>query len=105
MNARESDMADLAAQDRAARAYSRQLSRHPDPRDPDWPGHAAELDSREKTQVAADNIELARDWCDRAMHAARDGRASDARRHLMEADELIQGLFADLKAMTGGTNG
>ena len=105
MNARESDMADLAAQDRAARAYSRQLSRHPDPRDPDWPGHAAELDSREKTQVAADNIELARDWCDRAMHAARNGRASDARRHLMEADELIQGLFADLKAMIGDTHG
>ena len=95
MNARESDMADLAAQDRAARAYSRQLCRHPDPRDPDWPGHAAELGGREKTQVAAD-IELARDWCDLAMHAARDGRASDARRHLLEADELIQGLFADL---------
>ena len=97
MNARESDMAELAAQDRAVRAYSRQLSRHPDPRDPDWPGHAAELGGREKIQVAADNIELARDWCDRAMHAARDGRASDARRHLLEADELIQGLLSDLK--------
>ena len=105
MNARESDMAELAAQDRAARAYSRQLCRHPDPRDPDWPGHAAELGGREKTKVAADNIELARDWCDRAMHAARDGRASDARRHLLEADELIQGLFADLKAMIGDTHG
>ena len=96
MNAPESALAQPAAQDRAARAYSRQLCRHPDPRDPDWPGHAAELSGREKTQVAADNIELARDWCDRAMHAARNGRASDARRHLMEADELIQGLFADL---------
>ena len=32
-------------------------------------------------------------------------RASDARRHLLEADELIQGLFADLKAMIGDTHG
>lgn len=33
---------ELLAERNAKRRYQAQLARHPDPRDPDWPGHAEE---------------------------------------------------------------
>ena len=35
----ENVAAELRAEDRARRAFMAKLSRHPDPRDPEYPGH------------------------------------------------------------------
>lgn len=94
-----SDMADLIAQDQAARLYSRRLIEHPDPRDPDWPGHEREANQRSALEQFAEDMETARDWCDRAAHAARAGRKAEAKAHLMEADELIQGAYQSIKGL------
>lgn len=34
-------------EDQARRRYANQLARHPDPRDPDWPGHWLDEDEGE----------------------------------------------------------
>lgn len=82
--------------DSAAKAYRRALILHPDPRDPDWPGHADTSEGVTLKDVA-ERMDLARDWCDRAAHAAHHGRAHDARLHLQEAEELIRDIFGQLK--------
>lgn len=82
--------------DSAAKAYRRALILHPDPRDPDWPGHADTSEGVTLKDVA-ESMELARDWCASAAYAAHHGRAHDARQHLQEAEELIRGIFDQLR--------
>lgn len=97
MNARESDMADLAAQDRAARAYSRQLYRHPDPRDPEWPGHAREAHVEDVIEKAKEQAAVARDYLVRAISASDRKDPHALHRLLGAADEELQAAFEILQ--------
>lgn len=47
--------AELLAERRAEQRYRGRLMRHPDPRDPDWPGHDAEADAEHRMLHGDDN--------------------------------------------------
>ena len=93
MNDREmtSDMAELAAIDRAARAYCRKLAAHPSCSDPEHPGCLrCELEDDDDTPSTADRREscaVIRDWLTEAESALVRG---DLKRHF---ECLQEGLY------------
>lgn len=101
MNARDNaDMAEIA-RDRANAAYHRRLAKHPDPCDPEWPGHQREARKEQVIQQALEQAEVARDYLIRAISAnnRKDPRAlyrllGAAQEELLAAFEILDEVIS-----------
>lgn len=97
MNALENaDCAEMA-RERAGAIYSRRLSSHPDPRDPEWPGHAREAHVEDVIEKAKEQAAVARDYLIRAISASDRKDPHALHRLLGAADEELQAAFEILQ--------
>ena len=82
---------ELLAERNAKRRYQAQLARHPDPRDPDWPGHAEEPEAEPEPLEAL--IAFVRGQCDLAEKHLKAGRRENAVLAMHDADfEIAEAL-------------
>lgn len=97
MNALENaDYAEMA-RERAGAIYSRRLSAHPDPRDPEWPGHAREAHVEDVIEKAKEQAAVVRDYLIRAISACDRKDPHALHRLLGAADEELQAAFEILE--------
>lgn len=97
MNALENaDYAEMA-RERASAIYSRRLSAHPDPRDPEWPGHVREAHVEDVIEKAKEQAAVARDYLIRAISASDRKDPHALHRLLGAAEEELQAAFEILQ--------
>ena len=97
MNALENaDYAEMA-RERANAIYHSRLSAHPDPRDPEWPGHAREAHVEDVIEKAKEQAAVARDYLIRAISASDRKDPHALHRLLGAADEELQAAFEILQ--------
>lgn len=97
MNALENaDYAEMA-RERANAIYSRRLCAHPDPRDPEWPGHAREAHEEDVMEKVREVAAVSRDYLDRAIKADTKRDAEALLHMLYAADEELQEAFRILE--------
>lgn len=90
---------ELAAEDKARRRLRNQLSRHPDPRDPDWPGHW--FDSDEDFKEMTDGLRHGSDVpaCPVCVGAGQRTCGADrGQQHSLRQSVTVDELVAELKA-------
>lgn len=96
MGSLDIDMAEVV-RERAQAAYQSRLAKHPDPCDPEWPGHAREAEMERLLDETRDLAALARDYLDRAIKAKNTNDPDALRRMLSAAQDELEAAFDSLE--------